>query len=143
MRRTDSGCGDSGAERTGVGRWDDRRERDSAMVGSGWLEARRAGTAVVCRGRGAERWVGWSCGRLEDHRAGSFEINRGKDDLDAAALPRGRVRCAGGGRRALSENDPGLVRALERLVEPATLGDPMAPSADNSIAVIQRRHAAD
>src|SRR5271166_5925690 len=97
------------------------------MVGSGWLEARRAGTAVVCRGRGAERWVGWSCGRLEDHRAGSFEINRGKDDLDAAALPRGRVRCAGGGRRALSENDPGLVRALERLVEPATLGDPMRP----------------
>ncbi len=54
-------------------------------------------------------------------------INRGKDDLDAAALPRGRVRRAGGGRRALSENDPGLVRALERLVEPATLGDPMRP----------------
>ena len=54
-------------------------------------------------------------------------INRGKDDLDAAALPKGRVRRAGGGRRALSENDPGLVRALERLVEPATLGDPMRP----------------
>jgi len=54
-------------------------------------------------------------------------INRGKDDLDAASLPRGRVRRAGGGRRALSENDPGLVRALERLVEPATLGDPMRP----------------
>jgi len=54
-------------------------------------------------------------------------INRGKDDLDRAALPRGRVRRAGGGRRALSENDPGLVRALERLVEPATLGDPMRP----------------
>src|SRR5208337_4994248 len=29
-------------------------------------------------------------------------INRGKDDLDAAALPRGRVRRAGGGRRARS-----------------------------------------
>ncbi len=57
----------------------------------------------------------------------SSTINRGKDDLDAAALPRGRVRRAGGGRRALSENDPGLVRALERLVEPATLGDPMRP----------------
>jgi hypothetical protein len=37
-------------------------------------------------------------------------INRGKVDLDAAALPRGRVRRAGGGRRAVSENDPGLVR---------------------------------
>ena len=54
-------------------------------------------------------------------------INRGRNDLDAAALPRGRVRRAGGGRRALSDNDPGLVRALERLVEPATLGDPMRP----------------
>jgi hypothetical protein len=54
-------------------------------------------------------------------------INRGKDDLDAAGLPRGRVRRAGGGRRARSEDDPGLVRALERLVEPATLGDPMRP----------------
>jgi hypothetical protein len=37
-------------------------------------------------------------------------INRGKVDLDAAELPRGRVRRAGGGRRAVSENDPGLVR---------------------------------
>jgi hypothetical protein len=54
-------------------------------------------------------------------------INRGKADLDAAALPGGRVRRAGGGRRAVSENDPGLVPALQRLVEPATLGDPMRP----------------
>jgi len=54
-------------------------------------------------------------------------INRGKAGLDAAALPRGRVRRAGGGRRAVSENDPGLVPALQRLVEPATLGDPMRP----------------
>ena len=32
-----------------------------------------------------------------------------------------------GGRRAVSENDPGLVPALKRLVDPATLGDPMRP----------------
>ena len=50
-------------------------------------------------------------------------INRGEDDIDAKPLPRGRVRCAGGGRRAVCENDPGLVPALERLVAPATLGD--------------------
>jgi hypothetical protein len=54
-------------------------------------------------------------------------INRGKKDLDAQPLPKGRVRRAGGGRRALCENDPGLVRALKRLVEPATLGDPTRP----------------
>jgi hypothetical protein len=54
-------------------------------------------------------------------------INRGEDDLDAAPLLKGQVRRAGGGRRAVCENDPGLVPALKRLVEPATLGDPMRP----------------
>ena len=42
-------------------------------------------------------------------------INRGEDDLDGEPLPRGQVRRAGGGRRAVSENDPGLVPALKRL----------------------------
>jgi Rhodopirellula transposase DDE domain len=54
-------------------------------------------------------------------------INRGEDDLDTEPLPKGRIRRAGGGRRALSETDPGLVPALKRLVEPATLGDPTRP----------------
>jgi hypothetical protein len=54
-------------------------------------------------------------------------INRGKADLDAQPLPKGRVRRAGGGRRPLCENDPGLIPALKRLVEPATLGDPVRP----------------
>ena len=54
-------------------------------------------------------------------------INRGEDDLDAEPLAKGRVRRAGGGRRAVAEIDPGLVPALKRLVEPATLGDPMRP----------------
>jgi hypothetical protein len=54
-------------------------------------------------------------------------INRGEDDLDAEPLAKGQVRRAGGGRRAVAEVDPGLVPALERLVEPATLGDPMRP----------------
>ena len=51
-------------------------------------------------------------------------INRGEDDLDAEPLAKGQVRRAGGGRRAVAETDPGLVPALEGLVEPATLGDP-------------------
>src|SRR5438132_6449610 len=54
-------------------------------------------------------------------------INRGEDDLDASPLPKGQVRRAGGGRKAVAENDPGLVPELERLVEPDTLGDPMRP----------------
>ena len=43
-------------------------------------------------------------------------INRGKNDLDTQPLPKGQVRRAGGGRRALCENDPGLIPALKRLV---------------------------
>ena len=54
-------------------------------------------------------------------------INRGEDDLDASPLPKGQVRRAGGGRKAVAENDPGLVPELKRLVEPDTLGDPMRP----------------
>ena len=54
-------------------------------------------------------------------------INRGEDDLDAEPLAKGQVRRAGGGRKAVSENDPDLVPELKRLVEPATLGDPMRP----------------
>jgi hypothetical protein len=54
-------------------------------------------------------------------------INRGEDDLDAGAPADGRARRAGGGRKALSEKDPGLVPALQGLVEPATLGDPERP----------------
>lgn len=54
-------------------------------------------------------------------------INRGEDDLDAEPLAKGRVRRAGGGRRAVGEADPGLIGELRRLVEPATLGDPTRP----------------
>jgi hypothetical protein len=46
-------------------------------------------------------------------------INRGEDDLDAEPLAKGRVRRTGGGCRAVSETDSGLVPALKRLVDPA------------------------
>jgi hypothetical protein len=37
----------------------------------------------------------------------------------------GRVRREGGGRKRLTETDPGLLEALDGLVEPATRGNPM------------------
>jgi hypothetical protein len=54
-------------------------------------------------------------------------IGRGEDDLDAEPIAKGRVRRVGGGRKAVSENDLELVPELRRLVESATLGDPMRP----------------
>jgi hypothetical protein len=53
-------------------------------------------------------------------------LNRGEDDLDGEPLPAGRIRRKGGGRRAIVE-DPQMREQLRRLVEPATLGDPMRP----------------
>ena len=38
-----------------------------------------------------------------------------------------RVRRAGGGRKKLVEHEPELLKALDRLVNPATRGDPMSP----------------
>jgi len=47
------------------------------------------------------------------------ELEAGEDPLE------GRVRREGGGRKRLTETDPGLLEALDGLVEPATRGDPM------------------
>lgn len=54
-------------------------------------------------------------------------IERGLKDLDAPPLAPGQVRREGGGPRRLSETDATLLDDLKRLVEPATLGDPVRP----------------
>jgi hypothetical protein len=54
-------------------------------------------------------------------------IGRGLRDLDAPPLARGRIRRDGGGPRSLTETDATLLDDLKRLVEPATLGDPVRP----------------
>lgn len=47
--------------------------------------------------------------------------------MKAGAVLSGRIRKTGGGRKPLTETDPGLMAALEALVDPATRGDPMSP----------------
>ncbi len=54
-------------------------------------------------------------------------IGRGLKDLAASGFPAGAVRRAGSGRRPLTEAAPTLLEDLRRLVEPATMGDPMRP----------------
>lgn len=53
-------------------------------------------------------------------------IGRGLKELDAP-VAHGRVRREGGGPKPLTERDPTLQADLKRLVEPATLGDPVRP----------------
>ena len=59
-------------------------------------------------------------------------IRAGLKELDATPPPdaeadAGRLRRPGAGRKRLTTRDPKLARALERLVDPVTRGDPMGP----------------
>jgi Rhodopirellula transposase DDE domain len=54
-------------------------------------------------------------------------VYAGVRELDAPPDPRGRVRGPGGGPRRLVERQPGLLAALDELVDPDTRGDPESP----------------
>ncbi len=79
------------------------------------------------------RDVGWGGISLVARATGLSRptIMAGLEDLELSAKSRlvaaTRVRSPGGGRRTLTQSDPGLLEALERLIDPATRGDPMSP----------------
>jgi hypothetical protein len=54
-------------------------------------------------------------------------LGRGLKELDVEPFAPGRVRQPGGGRRSLVSADATLIENLRRVVEPATLGDPVRP----------------
>ena len=54
-------------------------------------------------------------------------VYAGVRDLDTPPDPRGRVRGPGGGPKRLVERQPGLLSALDELVDPDTRGDPQSP----------------
>ena len=73
---------------------------------------RRGGLALVVRATGMAKTT----------------VLRGLTELQAGLkIPPGRIRKPGGGRKPLTVMDPQLARAMERLVEPATRGDPESP----------------
>ena len=57
-------------------------------------------------------------------RRGCAEMGQGRPTVSSAGR---RIRRPGGGRKSLLATAPGLVAALEALVEPTTRGDPMSP----------------
>src|SRR3954463_12435788 len=69
------------------------------------------GTAAVSRATGVARST----------------IVRGAKELLTGSAAMVRVRRKGAGRPALSKVDPTILEDLRRLVEPATMGDPMRP----------------
>jgi hypothetical protein len=92
---------------------DERRRRQWAAAEArdlGW-----GGVTAVARATGLSRTT----------------VTVGADELTLPAKQRAaeatRVRRAGAGRRPLAETDPGLLAALEALIEPTTRGDPESP----------------
>ena len=65
------------------------------------------------------------------HRASGLSrqaIGRGIQEIQhGAALKPGRVRQSGAGRKPVTVRDPTLLAALDRVIEPMTLGDPESP----------------
>jgi len=99
-------------------------DRYRALAGE--LDERRrrlwAGAEALSHGRGGQAAVVRATGMSATTVAkGMREIESGE------TLGAGRVRRAGGGRRALSETDPTLVADLEALVADEARGDPESP----------------
>ena len=81
-----------------------------------------AAGAAVARGRGGIAEVSRACGLSRK------AIAKGIRELESGAvLPQGSVRRAGAGRKKITQSDPRLDAALERLVAPETRGDPESP----------------
>ena len=72
-------------------------------------------------GRGGAKVVARVAGASAD------TVSRGVRELESGIEPDGRVRRKGAGRPAVEEADPGLVPALDALVDPESRGDPESP----------------
>jgi hypothetical protein len=77
-----------------------------------------AGAEARSLGHGGIRVVARAAGMREG------TVSGGVRELESGAGPLGRVRRPGGGRKPLTQTDPGLLPALLALVEPVERGDP-------------------
>jgi len=80
-----------------------------------------AGAGARALGRGGLKLMQEATGVASD------TIMRGAKELKAGLVVDGRVRGKGAGRPTMEKLDPQLWLALDALVEPSTIGDPMSP----------------
>ena len=83
------------------------------VAGSEALAIGYGGMAMVARASGLSVPTG---------RAGMAELAAGRAEANPA-----RIRRVGGGRKSVVEKDPSLLADLDRLIAPATRGDPECP----------------
>jgi hypothetical protein len=79
------------------------------------------GAAARRVGRGGIKQVAAAVGVVPE------TVSRGVADLKSGVVADGRVRVRGAGRKPVTETTPGVVAALEALVDPVTRGDPESP----------------
>ncbi|MBN1267962.1 MAG: ISAzo13 family transposase [Kiritimatiellae bacterium] len=86
--------------------------------------ARRLTAANEARslGRGGIAAVSRACGLSRKAIANGI-----REIAEGTVLPPGRLRRPGAGRKKITEHDPRLMQALERLIAPDTRGDPESP----------------
>jgi Rhodopirellula transposase DDE domain len=105
---------------------------DEALIGeryralAGELDERRRRLWAAAEARAAGR--GGIAAVVRATGISESTVRRGLSDLQSGeVLEPGMVRRLGSGRRPLEHSDPTLIEDLERLVDPATRGDPESP----------------
>lgn len=102
-----------------------------------WIRQKYTALACDLDERGRRRWAAVearSLGRggiaavAEATGLSDRTVRTGIREVDAAGqLPADRQRRPGGGRKSYRAQQPGLVKALDRLIEPVARGEPMSP----------------
>jgi transposase len=96
------------------------------LLGADALEEGRGGITKVARAAGVSR---------ETIYAGIADLQAG------ACVGDGRVRQPGGGRKCLEETQPGILAALDSIVDPVTRGDPESAVKWTSKSCVKLAHA--
>jgi hypothetical protein len=78
----------------------------------------RGGPSLVAKASGLSRTTIY---------AGVRDLRQAPGLSAGAAQPARRIRRLGGGRKRVTESNPDLLRALDKLVDPITRGDPQSP----------------
>ena len=100
------------------------------------IVAKYAAVSLVLDERSRRRWaaaesvaIGYGGDALVSSATGLARetIRKGRREITQGGTPTGRIRRPGAGRPRLEQRQPGLLAALEGLVDPLTRGDPTSP----------------